>query len=116
MEENKQIIYHKSDWGSQVIKIILVLCFLFFSYKKNPTKELFTQELIKEYAIKNGIDNSIYWYADASNGVKWEGDDGYFCVSHPDAFHYYTNEKCNEQAGFHKLDLTGEYTSQGLGE
>ena len=78
MEENKQIIYHKSDWGSQVIKIILVLCFLFFSYKKNPTKELFTQELIKEYAIKNGIDNSIYWYADASNGVKWEGDDGYF--------------------------------------
>jgi hypothetical protein len=60
--------------------------------------------------------STIYWYVYASNDVKWEGNDAYFCVSHPDAFHYYTNEKCNEQAGFHKLDLTGEYTSQGLGE
>jgi hypothetical protein len=58
MKENKQIIYHKSDWGSQLIKIVLILSFLFFSYKKNPTKELFIQELIRGYASKQGIDSS----------------------------------------------------------
>jgi hypothetical protein len=58
MEDNKQTIYHKSDWGKQVIYIVIVLAFLFFSYKKNPTKELFTKELTREYAIKNGLNAS----------------------------------------------------------
>ena len=58
MEDNKQIIYHKSDWGKQVIYIVLVLAFLFFSYKKNPTKGLFIKELARECAVKNGLDTS----------------------------------------------------------
>ena len=70
MEENKQIIYHKSDWGKQVIYIVLVLAFLFFSYKKNPTKELFTQELIREYAVKNGIDtSSSMWLSELTSSI-----------------------------------------------
>jgi hypothetical protein len=70
MEENKQIIYHKSDWGKQVIYIVLVLAFLFFSYKKNPTKELFTQELIREYAVKNGLDTSnSMWVSELTNSM-----------------------------------------------
>lgn len=70
MEENKQIIYHKSDWGKQVIYIVLVLAFLFFSYKKNPTKELFTQELIREYALKNGLDtSSSMWVSELTNSM-----------------------------------------------
>ncbi len=273
MEDNKQIIYHKSDWGKQVIYIVLVLAFIFFSYKKNPTKELFTQELIREYAVKNGLDtsssmwvseltntmfgglveplvkrndyvifstfeielnnqyikgkvnaigfwdniifydaekknqtsisgqdnsiskendttsvsapiypvdreevssvksynedasspampdfkmisitnssnytvylaysfyddgwetigwinvepkgnniinlpssfkgDSIYWYAENSNGGKWSNTNNYFCVSHPNAFHYYDSENCSEKVGFYKLNLTGRKT------
>jgi hypothetical protein len=61
--------------------------------------------------------DSIYWYAEDSNDGKWEGKDGVFCVTHPDAFHYYTtqsNENCNEERNFYKLSLTGTYTVQGL--
>lgn len=58
MEENKQIIYHKSDWGTQVIKIVFFLGFIYFSYQKNPTKELFIQEIIREYSLKKGWDYS----------------------------------------------------------
>ena len=58
MEGNKQIVYHKSDWGKQVIYIVLVLAFLFFSYKKNPTKGLFIKELARECVVKNGLDTS----------------------------------------------------------
>lgn len=68
MEDNKQIVYHKSDWGKQVIYIVLVLAFLFFSYKKNPTNELFTQELIREYAVKNGLNtSSSIWVSELTN-------------------------------------------------
>ena len=56
-------------------------------------------------------ENSIYWYAENTNGGIWEGTDGYFCVSRPNSFHNYTNENCNEQAGFYKLDLTGSFTT-----
>jgi serine/threonine protein kinase len=59
-------------------------------------------------------ENSIYWFAENSDGEKWEGKDGYFCVSHPNAFHNYTTENCSEQAGFIKLDLTGSFTTQEL--
>jgi hypothetical protein len=70
MEDNKQIIYHKSDWGKQVIYIVLVLAFLFFSYKKNPTKELFTQELIREYTVRNGLDTSnSMWVSELTNSM-----------------------------------------------
>ena len=70
MEENKQKIYHKSDWGKQVIYIVLVLAFLFFSYKKNPTKEIFTQEVIREYAVKNGIDtSSSMWLSELTSSI-----------------------------------------------
>ena len=70
MEDNKQIVYLKSDWGKQVIYIVLVLAFLFFSYKKNPTKELFTQELIREYAVKNGLDtSSSMWVSELTNSI-----------------------------------------------
>ena len=70
MDNNKQIIYHKSDWGKQVIYIVLVLAFLFFSYKKNPTKELFTQELIRECAVKNGLDtSSSMWVSEITNSM-----------------------------------------------
>jgi hypothetical protein len=58
MEDSKQIVYHKSDWWKQVIYVVLVLAFLFFSYKKNPTKGLFIQELARECAVKNGLDTS----------------------------------------------------------
>jgi serine/threonine protein kinase len=61
-------------------------------------------------------ESSIYWYAENSNGEKWEGTDGYFCISHGTPFHLHTNENCNEQAGFYKLNLTGAYTTQGLSD
>jgi serine/threonine protein kinase len=61
-------------------------------------------------------ESSIYWYAENSNGEKWEGADGYFCISHGAPFHLYTNENCNEQAGFYELNLTGTYTTQGLSD
>jgi len=61
-------------------------------------------------------DQSIYWYATNSEGGKYEGSDSYFCIDAQDAFHFYSNENCNEQAGFYKLDLTGSYTSQNLGQ
>lgn len=61
-------------------------------------------------------DSSIYFYAEDSNGGKWEGSDGYFCIEHGRAFHLFSNENCNEQAGFYKLDLTGSFTTQELGD
>ena len=61
-------------------------------------------------------DDSIFWYAENSNGAKYEGTDGYFCISHPDAFHFYTDKGCSEQAVFYRLGLTGSYTTQELGE
>lgn len=70
MEDNKQIVYHKSDWGKQVIYVVLVLAFLFFSYKKNPTKELFIQELAREYAVKNGLDtSSSIWVSELTSDL-----------------------------------------------
>ena len=59
-------------------------------------------------------DSSIYYYAEDSSGGKWEGSDGYFCIEHGKAFHLFSTENCNEQAGFYKLDLTGSFTTQGL--
>jgi serine/threonine protein kinase len=59
-------------------------------------------------------DDSIYWYAVNVNDEKYEGTDGYFCVSHPNAFEYYDNKNCNEQAGFYKLMLDGNLTIQQL--
>ena len=61
-------------------------------------------------------DSSIYFYAEDSNGGKWEGSDGYFCIEHGKAFHLFSTENCNEQAGFYKLDLTGSFTTQELGD
>jgi serine/threonine protein kinase len=61
-------------------------------------------------------DKSIYWYATNSEGAKYEGSDSYFCIDPQNAFHFYTNENCIEQAGFYKLDLTGSYTTQNLGQ
>lgn len=70
MEDNKHVIYHKSDWGKQVIYIVLVLVFLFFSFRKNPTKELFTQELIREYAVKTGLDiSNSMWVSELANSM-----------------------------------------------
>lgn len=54
----QEITNQDSNWGKQAVFFILIIVFLFFSYKKNPTKELFTQELLKEYAINNGLDTS----------------------------------------------------------
>jgi uncharacterized membrane protein len=79
-----------------------------FKILQNSSYEITLPETFNE--------NNIYWYAEDSNGGKWEGDDGYFCVKHPDAFHFYTTENCNEQAGFYKLDLTGTYTYQELSD
>jgi serine/threonine protein kinase len=61
-------------------------------------------------------DDGIYWYAENSINQKWSGTDGYFCINNPNAFHYYTNENCDNQAGFYKLKLTGSYTSQTLSD
>lgn len=62
-------------------------------------------------------EDSIYWYAEDEEDGRWEGNDGVFCVSHPDAFHFYSNESnenCSEERNFHKLNLTGAFTSMGL--
>lgn len=60
MEENRNIIYTKSDSRTQsiIIKIVFFLGFIYFSIQKNPTKELFIQELIIEYSLKKGLDIS----------------------------------------------------------
>jgi serine/threonine-protein kinase len=59
-------------------------------------------------------ENSIYWYAEDSEGAKYESNDGYFCVDHEEPFHFYKNKDCGTQEGFYKLNLTGTYTEQGL--
>jgi uncharacterized membrane protein len=59
-------------------------------------------------------ENSIFWYAEDSAGGKYESTDAYFCVD-GEAFHSYNIENCDRTEGFYKLNLTGTYTEQGLG-
>ena len=56
--------------------------------------------------------NSIYWYAENSNNYVWSNTSTYFCISHPDAFHYYSSNsvECKETVGFNQLNLTGNNT------
>jgi hypothetical protein len=51
-QETKQIIIHKSDWGSQVIKVIVVVLAIFLSITNNPTKKDFISHVISELAKK----------------------------------------------------------------
>lgn len=51
-DENKpQVIIHKSNWGSQLIKVIIGGIILFFLIKKNPEKIDFIRESVKEYSL-----------------------------------------------------------------
>jgi hypothetical protein len=51
-DENKpQVIIHKSNWGAQLIKVIIIGIVLFFLIKKNPEKIDFIRESVKEYSL-----------------------------------------------------------------
>ena len=51
-DENKpQVIIHKSNWGSQLIKVIIVGIVLFFLIKKNPEKKDFIKESVRQYSL-----------------------------------------------------------------
>ena len=51
-ERKESIVYHKSNWGIQVLKVGIVLVFLIFSYLKNPTKQDFLEKVSSEYYKK----------------------------------------------------------------
>jgi len=53
-QESRQVIIHKSDWASQVIKVIVVLLLIAFSIKSNPTKKDFIAEVISQLAKSKG--------------------------------------------------------------
>jgi hypothetical protein len=50
-KNHPQVIIHKSNWGSQLIKLIIGCIILFFLVKKNPEKIDFIKEAIKEYSL-----------------------------------------------------------------
>ncbi len=49
-QETTKVIIHKSDWGSQVIKVIVVVLAIFLSITNNPTKKDFISHVISELA------------------------------------------------------------------
>jgi hypothetical protein len=51
-KENTQIIIHKSNWGSQIVYVIIVVLSLFLSIKNNPTKREVISSLISELSKK----------------------------------------------------------------
>jgi hypothetical protein len=54
MSEDKQpqIIIHKSNWGKQIIFVVIALVVFFALILKNPTKSDFVQACFKEYLKK----------------------------------------------------------------
>lgn len=65
MEENaagkvqKQIIVHQSNWGSQLIKVLIFVFIGFVFIKKNPTSHDLQKYLIKSYCEEKGIETPI---------------------------------------------------------
>ena len=55
----RQIIIHKSNWGSQVIKVLVFLIIVGIFYKKNPSSYDLQKHLIKEYCEKQGVQQPI---------------------------------------------------------
>ncbi len=52
-EQNRpQIVVHKSNWGFQLFFLILGCILVYFLIKKNPEKEDFIKEAIKQYSLK----------------------------------------------------------------
>ena len=77
----------------------------------------FTIEANNSYEInlpENMTDNLIYYYAENSNGIVWEGTSAYLCIDPSDAFDFYSTQNCNNKKGFRELELTGSYTTQNL--
>ncbi len=67
-----------------------------------------------QFPIPSDLTNeSVYWYAESYNGLKWEGKDKRFCVEHLNAFDIKKKKtaKCEETAVFTKILLTQTYNT-----
>lgn len=55
--------------------------------------------------------NTIYWYGHDELGGEWATADSKFCIEDAN-FHYYADysESCPTSKGFHKLDVSNNYT------
>jgi len=53
MEEKKEVT-HQFKFGSQIFWLVVGLTFFYFAIKKNPTKEDFVREVVKQYAKQEG--------------------------------------------------------------
>jgi hypothetical protein len=51
-KDNTQVVIHKSNWGSQLINVIIVVIVIFLSITNNPTKKDFISQVVSELAKK----------------------------------------------------------------
>jgi uncharacterized membrane protein len=57
--QETKVVLHKSDWPKEILKVIIILCLLFFSYKKNPPKKEFLEKVIEENLRTSGVENEM---------------------------------------------------------